>query len=371
MANHPGQPRTTSPWRADSTRSRSRPVTGAARATRRLVTALAVGYAVFLVAYWLAEWVFGQPAMSGRITGLASTLALLATFEPLLLFPWAILLVLSLVARSRTALLALATAALPFVLFYAPLFLPRLPSRGAEHTVTVLTHNILAANRDASRLADAILAEDADIVALQELVANHANRLAPRLTARYPYRVIYSNQGLGLYSRYPIRDAELLTLAPESSYAIRAIVDTPSGPLTVFNAHPRNPRIDWTPGEGSLLYIADFDPSRRDRAIATLAAAVARVQGPVIVLGDLNLPDRSGAYRQLTARLDDAHREAGWGLGYTFPEGWAGGRLWFPFPVLRIDYVLHSPDIRAVETRRGAPSGSDHLPVFARLALPG
>ena len=91
----------------------------------------------------------------------------------------------------------------------------------------------------------------------------------------------------------------------------------------------------------------------------------------LIVLGDLNLPDRSGAYRQLTTRLDDAHREAGWGLGYTFPQGLVWGRFWVPFPFLRTDYVLHSPDIRALDIQRGTPSGSDHLPVVARLGLPG
>lgn len=338
---------------------------------RRALAVAAISYAVFLLVYSLGEWLFGQPAVSGRVSGLSSTLALMATFEPFLLLPLPLFLVAALVARSRAAVAMLGIAILPFALYYLPLFLPRLPARDPDHTVTVMTHNILAVNRDPDRLADSILAADADIVALQELIGSHSTRLAPRLSAAYPYRVIYPNQGLGLYSRYPLRDAQLLTLAAEGSYAIRAVADLPGGPVTVFNAHPRNPRIDWTPGAGSILYVANFDPSRRDRAVAALVDALDRVPGPVIVLGDLNLPDRSGAYRQLTARLDDAHREAGWGLGYTFPEGLVWGRFWVPFPFLRIDYVLHSPDIRALDIQRGTPSGSDHLPVVARLGLPG
>ncbi len=343
----------------------------AGRAWRRLAVGLALGYAAVLLMYSVAEWLFGQPSVSGRVSGLSSTLALMATFEPFLLIPLLPCLALALLARSRLALTTLAVAALPFALYYLPLFMPRLPTPEPRRAVTVMTHNILAASRDTDRLAATILSQDADIVALQELVGNHAARLAPKLAATYPHRVIYADQGLGLYSRYPLRDAQLLTLGAEGSYAIRAVVDLPGGPVTVFNAHPRNPRIDWTPGAGSLLYVANFDPSRRDRAVASLVSAIDRVKGPVIVLGDLNLPDRSGAYRQLTTHLDDAYREAGWGLGYTFPEGLVWGRFWTPFPVLRIDYVLHSPEIRALEARRGPPSGSDHLPVVARLGLPG
>lgn len=352
----------------------TRPATDASRASRpwrRLAGGVALGYAAILLLYSIAEWLFGQPAVSGRVSRLSSMLALMATFEPFLLVPLLLCLALALLARSRLALVALLAAALPFVLYYLPLFLPRLPAPTPSRAVTVMTHNILAASRDTDRLAETILSQDADIVALQELVGNHAARLAPRLATTYPYRVIYADQGLGLYSRYPLRDVQLLTLASEGSYAIRAVVDLPGGPVTVFNAHPRNPRIDWTPGAGSLLYVANFDPSRRDRAVASLVNAIDRVKGPVIVLGDLNLPDRSGAYRQLTAHLDDAYREAGWGLGYTFPEGLVWGRFWTPFPFLRIDYVLHSPEIRALEARRGPPSGSDHLPVVARLGLPG
>ncbi len=353
---------------------RALPATATKRASRpwrRLAVGVALGYAAFLLVYAIAEWLFGQPVVSGRVSGLSSALALMATFEPFLLLPLLLCLGLALLARSRLALVALAVAALPFVLYYLPLFLPRLPAPASSRTVTVMTHNILAANRESDRLAETILSQDADIVALQELVGNHAARLAPKLAATYPYRVIYADQGLGLYSRYPLRDAQLLTLGAEGSYAIRAVVDLPGGPVTVFNAHPRHPRIDWTPGAGSLLYVANFDPSRRDRAVASLVSAIDRVKGPVIVLGDLNLPDRSGAYRQLTEYLKDAHREAGWGLGYTFPEGLVGGRFWTPFPFLRIDYVLHSPEIRALEARPGPPSGSDHLPVVARLDLPG
>ncbi|MCW5853549.1 MAG: endonuclease/exonuclease/phosphatase family protein [Anaerolineae bacterium] len=330
---------------------------------------LMTAYALLLISYRLADVLADLTLTFNLQSSIANWLGLISTFEPLFLLPLLPCLVLALVCRARLAGALLALAALPFVLFYAPLFLPHSAAPSAPQSLKVMTHNILAANQQSDRLAEAIVAEAPDVVALQELVANHATRLAPRLSQVYPYRVIYRDQGLGLYSRYPLREAQLLTLAPESSFAIRAILDAPGGPITVFNAHPRNPRIDWSSWGGSLFYVANFDPTRRDRAVTALAQAIERTQGPVLVLGDLNLPDRSAAYRLLTRELRDGHRDAGWGLGYTFPVARPGGPLGFLFPVLRIDYVLYSSDLRALETRLGAPTGSDHRPVIARLAM--
>jgi vancomycin resistance protein VanJ len=232
----------------------------------------------------------------------------------------------------------------------------------------VMTHNILANNRDMTPLVNTLLEQNADVLALQELLPATANRLAPRLSQVYPYRVVHSNQGLGLYSRHPIRDAELVLLA-ESSWAIRATVDTPAGPIVVFNAHPRNPRIRWRVWRGWVPYIADFDPGPRDRAVENLTRRIAATPGHVIVLGDLNLNERTWAYRVLTSELVDAHRAAGWGFGFTFPEGPGDPAGSFP-PLIRIDYVLHSPDLRTLEFRVIPPTGSDHRPVVARIAVP-
>jgi len=67
----------------------------------------------------------------------------------------------------------------------------------------------------------------------------------------------------------------------------------------------------------------------------------------------------------------DSFREAGWGLGHTFPA--AGGRYWaLPYPSLlvRIDYVFHSRDWKAEAAWVGEWDGqSDHRPVIASLTL--
>ncbi|MBU0702401.1 MAG: endonuclease/exonuclease/phosphatase family protein, partial [Chloroflexi bacterium] len=92
---------------------------------------------------------------------------------------------------------------------------------------------------------------------------------------------------------------------------------------------------------------------------------------PLILLGDLNSTPTHEVYRTLSARFIDAFREAGWGLGHTFPT--TGGRLGpIPHPdrLVRIDYIFHSDDWRAETAWVGEWDGqSDHQPVVARLRL--
>jgi endonuclease/exonuclease/phosphatase (EEP) superfamily protein YafD len=92
---------------------------------------------------------------------------------------------------------------------------------------------------------------------------------------------------------------------------------------------------------------------------------------PLILLGDLNSTPMHEVYGMLSVRLVDAFREAGWGLGHTFPT--QGGRLWgVPYPgrLVRIDHVFHSAEWRAEDAWVAEWDGvSDHHPVVAALRL--
>jgi endonuclease/exonuclease/phosphatase family metal-dependent hydrolase len=74
----------------------------------------------------------------------------------------------------------------------------------------------------------------------------------------------------------------------------------------------------------------------------------------------------------MTAHYHDSYREAGWGLGFTFPANGPYATSvfqWIP-PLVRLDYIFHDAAFEAVEARVWPTSGgSDHLPVFAALAL--
>lgn len=69
--------------------------------------------------------------------------------------------------------------------------------------------------------------------------------------------------------------------------------------------------------------------------------------------------------------MNDSFREAGVGLGTSWPVSRMRGLPWFIPPLIRIDYIWHSDHFRAVMAQQGPERGSDHLPVLATLAMGG
>ena len=87
-----------------------------------------------------------------------------------------------------------------------------------------------------------------------------------------------------------------------------------------------------------------------------------QVDGPILVVGDLNFTDQEHEYKLLTGTLEDAHRESGWGMGFSFSRLPSSGiAMW------RIDYVLYSKEFVVLNTQTGEFNGSDHRPVIAIL----
>jgi endonuclease/exonuclease/phosphatase (EEP) superfamily protein YafD len=98
-----------------------------------------------------------------------------------------------------------------------------------------------------------------------------------------------------------------------------------------------------------------------------LLAERARASAPSLLVGDFNKTPYSLLHRRLRRRgLRDAFREVGRGCGFTFPVFGRYKRIPLP-PLVRIDYVWHTSDLRAILCRTGPDGGSDHLPLVAEL----
>jgi endonuclease/exonuclease/phosphatase (EEP) superfamily protein YafD len=90
---------------------------------------------------------------------------------------------------------------------------------------------------------------------------------------------------------------------------------------------------------------------------------------PSLLVGDFNKTPFSLLYQRLRRHgLLDAFQEVGCGFGFTFPVFGRFLRLPLP-PLVRIDYIWHTPDLRAIRCRTGPDGGSDHLPLRAELEL--
>ena len=118
-------------------------------------------------------------------------------------------------------------------------------------------------------------------------------------------------------------------------------------------------------GVGGLSSVTVFcthwglDAGERKLQAEALANLVNAAPRPVVVCGDLNEAFGGEAVRYLLARSGLIDSDAG------------GNRPTFTStnPTVRIDYILHSPDLRAASFEVVASTASDHLPVMADLAL--
>lgn len=296
----------------------------------------------------------------------------LVLFAPLPLF-----LLLSMLCASRRAGLVLMVPVLLLASTYGALFLPRSipsifrassPTSGA--TLRVMTANLLVSNDDLSAVTGLLLVERPDVVALQELSPAMAEHLRRELRGQYPYQLLEpstSPAGLGVLSRYPIRAEQSGGELPRACFCQRVAVDLGGRTTTLLNVHPWPPRVRYR-RVGRVPIPTTVDPEQTKRGLEAALAGLEGGTGPLIVAGDFNLSDRQPLYRQLRRTLLDAHVEAGWGLGHSFPSLAFEGLPSISF--VRIDYILHDRSLTARSARTGTIPGSDHRHVVADLALP-
>jgi endonuclease/exonuclease/phosphatase family metal-dependent hydrolase len=153
--------------------------------------------------------------------------------------------------------------------------------------------------------------QDPDIVCLQEVpwtlsLGSVADHLAQRTGLNHLYLrangnrwAILFEEGEAILSRYPLRDPARRELEPQAGFfehrvTLRAIADTPSGPLSIVVTH-------LTHGD---------DGVNRAQAEALYAFVDGTVPPPAVVAGDLNATPTSPQIRALAgAWLDtfDAH----------------------------------------------------------------
>jgi endonuclease/exonuclease/phosphatase family metal-dependent hydrolase len=222
----------------------------------------------------------------------------------------------------------------------------------------VMTHNAGNGLAAPSRLVAALRSSGAHIIGLQELTVPQAEAIERELAELYPHRAIFAGgiPGKALLSTYPLTDVEQLHLYPDRP-DLRAAVHTTHGMLTVIVAHP--PPRNYRKG---------FPLDRATVEQITALIGLATGGEPSVLLGDFNATRGSATYARLAGSgLVDAYRVSGRRgrqRGATLPARWA--RLPLP-PLVRVDYIWHTPRLETLESWIGENSGSDHIPVLARL----
>jgi endonuclease/exonuclease/phosphatase (EEP) superfamily protein YafD len=311
------------------------------------------------------------------ITGDRYGFIAMINFMALYLFlPLPLLLLVAIIARRRELWLGLAGGALLFIWLWGGLFLPRISQpRTDDQTLSVMTYNILGTRQDIASAIDVILAENVDVVFLQEVNTALAKTIEEELSDKYPYQYLdpYDDvTGMGMISKFPIHPTGgSLPLNWVGEPQIISL-EWNEQDIMLINFHmwatglapPRYIALNYRAREAQALFMAEF-------------ARLTAYKSPIIVAGDANFSDLSDANKMITDVLIDSWREAGTGFGHTAPgSDMSGGSrphiYGIPIPrwLARIDYVFHSNHFATVEARLAQFDGvSDHRGVIAELVL--
>ncbi|KQT65926.1 MULTISPECIES: endonuclease/exonuclease/phosphatase family protein [unclassified Aureimonas] len=222
----------------------------------------------------------------------------------------------------------------------------------APDTVSVLSYNVKMSNRDyAAALAIARQA-DADLLLFMETDQPWCDALEPlRQTHSHVLSAPYPNAyGMILFSRLELSQTTIQCLLMEEVPSFGATVTLRDGQRFRFHAvHPEPP-------------VPTMDSLGRDAELLMVADIVRQERLPSVVSGDLNDVAWSNTTRlfQRVSRLLDPR--IGRGFYNTFDAR-------FPFLRWPLDHLFHDARFAIVAIERMPAGGSDHFPMFFRLAL--
>jgi vancomycin resistance protein VanJ len=228
-----------------------------------------------------------------------------------------------------------------------------------------MTYNIHGGTLNLAKVLQAIRRADADVVCLQEAQRSSAaptRALVSAIARGLPDHAFHRAQSIMTLVRAGsvAFDDELLVVGRRSRPIVRARFRHAGRTVTVVNTHfVLSSPVTSAPRTGIREFVRQAVEVRRTQTEALLAAT-RRERGTLIVCGDFNTPPRGHVYAMLADRWTDAFGAAGSGFGYTFASA---------MPVLRIDYVWLSRDLRPAGARVPAAAGSDHRPVVVDVAF--
>lgn len=292
---------------------------------------------------------------------------------------------------------------LSLLLCYAPInaFLPlNVSGKGTmpEDKIKVLSYNVRGFNWKTDEewqknpIFTYLKATDADIVCMQEYMASTNDRFASSKKLQkalevYPYYSVTPlrstrggyEYGLACFSKYPILSTTQIPIDTSDNGSVAYKINVKGKIITVVNNHLESNRLTL---KDKKLY-KKFFKERNSEALDEVAHNIDerlgkayKLRAPqadmvaqfvaeqktdaVIVCGDFNDTPISYTYHTIMKNMEDSYVETGFGPGITYHENY----FWF-----RIDFILHSKNMKAYDFKIDKVKYSDHYPIWSYLAF--
>jgi endonuclease/exonuclease/phosphatase (EEP) superfamily protein YafD len=221
----------------------------------------------------------------------------------------------------------------------------------AEAPLEILHANVYAGNADTQALIALIVAEQPDVVVLQE-VTDAWTTAMETLRDSYPYQHAHPRDdkfGIGVFARNPLQSVDVIE-SPPYGFPSLVVRQSVNGRIATYvTTHP-------IPPLGKEGFRA------RNEQLASIAEVIASISGPKLLIGDLNTTMWAEHYEQLVESTGLTNARYGFGVIPTWPRQ-------LPFARIPIDHCLVSDDIAVLDIRSGPNIGSDHLPLLLTLAV--
>jgi endonuclease/exonuclease/phosphatase (EEP) superfamily protein YafD len=238
----------------------------------------------------------------------------------------------------------------------------QIPNHASTHKgshVRIVTWNVLRAGSgsSATRIAQSLKQQKVDIICLQETRGPNEAKFRKALRREFSgWNLTFAGDVMTL-SRFPlIQQKKHAAPAPSKRFVLDTTFRIGEKQLRVLNAHwTTSPLLSelkkqW-PGGSSKM---------RSVQASQLLKLTQNSTTPFLVAGDFNNPPRGRIYNRLAQQWQDAFAVRGFGLGGTYPAR---------YPLLRIDYIWTSRDIRVLNCQTVKSHLSDHRALVADIQL--
>lgn len=233
-----------------------------------------------------------------------------------------------------------------------------------------------------------VMDSGADIVCLQEVMRwqeaeiPNVSEFLDSLDRIYPYRLGNGVSDTKVLSKYPIEIIPASSYIREEKFDQRPYtfyrVDIRGHKMTLVNFHLASNALvgdevnvvtDIRSVDGAKASISELKGSirekigaaarKRKKEVRLLRDALTRIDGPLLLCGDMNDVPESYAYRLLRGEdLHDAYVETGFGPMVTYNQH----MFWF-----HLDQIFYRGGLKALSVRKGNEKFSDHYPLIAEF----
>ena len=222
---------------------------------------------------------------------------------------------------------------------------------GINTQIHILFANVNRKNSNIQALIELAEAEQPDLIVLQEV----SNRWATAMDAwrsDYSHRQVIPRDdsfGIAVYARQAFVKVEVIDSPPFGFPSL--VVQQNIGGIVVnlVSTHPVPP-----------LRKQRFEA--RNEQLADIGVRVTALDGPTLLIGDLNTAMWGHHYEMLIGRTGLRNARDGFGVIPTWPTQ-------LPFAMIPIDHCLVSNELAVLDIRSGPAIGSDHLPLIVTLGL--